>query len=463
VIAAATKFLAAPTGGTSLAAGGALMAARTARAGTKLYRAWQIGKNLLKTLDSMKDINKARAYFKNVVVNTAQFLNPLENTTEFIRTINKADDFKNLSNLAKTAMGFASFYRDVRNIRLAWGEAGLEGGMVRNEMEEKLYDEFVKKNGRTPTLQEAEGLRDIAAKAGYTTAWLNLPIIYYSNRIVFDNMFKSFNPMRRLTQDVVEKTAAGRIIFNRKMLERPFEVVETGWKGFLKSAKNPREYARVGFNYFKANFAEGLQESAQEVISGASKDYYTELYKGTPLKGGYWAAVGENIQKQFSGTGFETFMSGFLMGGLLQPVTKAPSYLKSTYLRFKDPTTYQAQKAKGIEQLNEMVNKLNDMYKDPLKYFNQDLANLESQTKYDEAARKASEQGDAKTYHDIKDASFYDHVYTALRANRMDTFIERMEDMKNLSPEEVKKTYKMDHAAFINQLNALKVFSNVLK
>lgn len=452
-IAAGSLLAGIPSGGTSLVAGGALMAARGARAGNKLYRGWQVGKNLLKTLDSMKDINKARAYFQSAAVNAGKFINPLENTTDFFKGINKIDDFQNLNGMAKTAMGFGAFYRDVRNVRLAWSESGLEGGMVRNEMEEKLYDEFVQKNGRTPNMQEVEALRDTAAKAGYTTAWLNLPTIYFSNKIVFDNMFKSFNPMRRITQDVVEKTAAGQIVFNKKMLEKPFEVVESGWKGFLKTAKNPRSYANVGANYFKANLAEGLQESAQEIISGASKDYYTELYKGTPLKGGYWASVGENIQKQFSGTGFETFMSGFLMGGLIQPVTKAPSYLKSTYSKFKDPTAYQAQKAKGVEQLNEMVNNLNDMYADPLKYFNQDLANLESQSRYDEAAQEASEQGDSKAYHDIKDASFYDHVYTALRANRMDTFIERMEDMKNLSPEEVEQTYKMDHASFVSKID----------
>lgn len=452
-IAAGSLLAGIPSGGTSLAAGGALMAARGARAGNKLYRGWQVGKNLLKTIDSMKDINKARAYFQSAAVNAGKFINPLENTTDFFRGINKMEDYQNLNGMVKTAMGFASFYRDVRNVRLAWSESGLEGGMVRNEMEEKLYDEFVQKNGRTPNLQEVQALRDTAAKAGYSTAWLNLPTIYFSNKIVFDNMFKTFNPMRKLTQDVVEKTAAGQIVFNKKALQQPFEIIENNWKGWLKTAKNPRAYARVGANYFKANLAEGLQESAQETIAGASKDYYTNLYKGTPLKGGYWAAVGDNIQKQFSGTGFETFMSGFLMGGLIQPVTKGPSYLKSTYSKFKDPTTYKAQKEQGMTQLNEMVNKLNDMYQDPLKYFNQDLANLESQAQYDEAAQEASENGDAKAHHDIKDASFYDHVYTALRAGRMDTFVERMEDMKNLSPEEIESSQGIPHAEFINKLN----------
>lgn len=442
-----------PSGGTSLAGGGALMAARAGRAGNKLYQGWKVGKNLLRTLDSLKDANKARQYFQTALNSAGKFINPLENTTDFLRGVDKIEDYRNLNNLAKSTMGFGAFYRDVRNIRLAYGESGLEGGMVRNEMEDNLLQEFIDKNGRTPNSQEADAIRDTAAKAGQTTAWLNLPTIYFSNKLVFDNMFKTFNPIRKVTQDVVEKGALGSVVFNRSAKQNAFEIVENGWKGFLKTAKNPRAYARTGLNYFKANLAEGIQESAQEVISGANTDYYTNLWRGTPLKGGYWASVGDNIQKQLTGTGVETFFSGFLMGGMMQPITKAPGYLKDTYSKFKDPTQYKAQKAQGTEQLNEMVNKLNDLYNDPLKYFNSDLANTESQSNYADAGQEASENGDAKAYHDLKDASFYDHVYTALRNGRMDTFKERMEDMKGLTPEEVKESFGLEHTDFLNKLD----------
>ena len=414
-----------------------LMVGRGAKALSKMKNAWSTGRNLIKTIGSLKDVNKARGFFNQALGTAGRVLNPLENTTDFLRGVNKVEDFRKMGNLAKTAHGFGAFYRDVRNVRLAFGESSLEGGMVQNDLKDDLFDNFVANNGRTPNEQEMEAIADTARKAGLSTTWANLPTIFFSNKLVFDNMFKTFNPMRNVGADVIEKGLGGNLMFNRRAAKDAFEVVEKNWQGWLKAAKNPRGYATVGMNYFKANFAEGLQETAQETISGAAKDYYTARYEGSPLKGGAWAAIADNLQEQFSGQGFETFMSGFLMGGLIQPVTKAPGYFKQGVARFKDPSQYKAKKTEAMAEMNEMANKLNKVFNDPEKYFNEDLANLDVQQQYERAATKASSEGDRKAYHDIKDASLYDHVYTALKTGRMDTLIERMQDMKNLTPEDV--------------------------
>lgn len=429
------------TGGYAAPAAGAVGVARTGKALWKIKNAYQASKNLAKTLGSLKDMSKAKKYFTQAAKSTGRFLNPLENTTDFIRNAGKLENFREMDKLAKTSSGFLSFYKDVRNARIAFGESSLEGGMVQNEMIGDLYDEFVHTHGRNPNENELASIRDTAAKAGATTTWANLPTIFFSNKIVLNRAFTKMNPFKKVGSDLLEKGAAGKLMFNRKAAKDAFEVVENNWKGFLKSARNPRAYGNVGMNYFKANFAEGLQEVAQEVIAGSSKDYYTAQFEGTPLKGGAWAAISDNVSKQFSGQGFETFMSGFLMGGMIQPVTMAPSYLKAGVSRFKDPAKYKAQKAEGMAELNKKANTLNEMFNDPMKYFNQDLANTEAQHKYDKAAEQAEVNGDTKAYHDIKDAGLYDHVYTALRAKRMDTFIERLEDMRSAEEADIKAEY----------------------
>ena len=410
------------------------MIARGLSAGNKIMDGYNAGKNVVRTLDAIKDANKARQYFKQALKHTADFVNPLENTVDFIQGMDKLG---NMTNMAKTTNGFANFYRDVRNVRLAWGEAGLEGGMVENDVAKQLLQEHLDANGgRPPTEEEAGAIRETAIKAGTTTGWQNVGAIYFSNKIVFDNFFKTFKPVKNLTNDVLEAGIHGKILRTGQEVD-PFKYVENTWKNSLNSLKDPKTYARTGLTYFKANIAEGLQETAQEIIGGAAEDYYINEWRGTPVKGGYFASITDNLQKQVSAQGFETFMSGFLMGGLIQPVTKAPNYIKNTYKKFKNPEQYQLQKQYKEDYINKTVNQLNELWNNTGKALQPDLDNLVAQDSYAKGMAEATAKGDAKTYYDLKDASYYNHVHTALKMNRLDTFIERMEDQKNLTPEEV--------------------------
>lgn len=428
------------------------MIARGLSAGNKIMDGYNVGKNIIRTLDAVKDANKARMYFKQAMTSAGKFLNPLENTVDFIQGMDKLD---NLTDMAKTTHAFANFYRDVRNVRLAWGEASLEGGMVRNTVEQELLQEHLKKhNGRPPTEEEAAAIRETAIKAGTTTGWQNVGAIYFSNKIVFDNFFKTFKPIKNLTSDVVESSVHGMIKRNAKLDTNPFEYIKSNWKNALKSLKDPKTYARTGLTYFKANLAEGLQETAQEIISGAAADYYKNEWRGTPLKGGYFAAITDNLEKQITPEGFEVFMSGFLMGGMIQPVTKAPSYIKNTYKKFSDPTTYAAEKQRKEEYINKTVNQLNDLWNNTQAALAPDLDNLSAQDEYAKGMAEATKKGDGKVYNDLKDASYYEHIYTALKMDRFDTFIERLEDQKNLTPEEVEQAFKMTQQEYFKGIDS---------
>ena len=448
-------LLTAASGGLSSEVTVPAMAARGTRAFNKIRRAWEIGKNLTKTLGNLRDVNKARMYFKNAAQATGRFLNPLEQTTQFLRS---TDKLQGLSNMAKTATGFGAFYRDIRNLRLVYGESSLEGGMVQNQMEDELLAEHYRKYGRPPTDEEAKVIRDTALQAGMSTAAWNMPVIFMSNKIVFDNMFKGFNPMRKLTQDVIE-TGAGRIIKTASK-EMPYQVMKKGFSGFIKGMKNPKTWARTGLNYFKANFAEGLQETSQEIISGAAMDYY-KSNMGSPTRGGVYAAIGDNIEKQMTKEGAEIFLSGFLMGGLVQPVQSAGvqgvKYAKMGFsrLRGKGTESYREMKEAREQFLNHTVNMLNDMYQDPAKYFAPDLENLVAQSEYEKGMKQAAEHGDAKSYYDLKDASVFQHIMTALKTGHMEGFIERLEGMKDLSRDELKDAFPgvEDQESFVNGID----------
>tara|TARA_R110001632_G_scaffold1100_4_gene4436 strand:+ start:1850 stop:7138 length:5289 start_codon:yes stop_codon:yes gene_type:complete len=467
---------AATFGGTApiLAANTATMAARAGRAFNKIGKAFKysskLGKaadtayDLGRTLTSFKDASKARKFFGKAAKGIGNVINPLEGTMDFARNINKMGD---VNGIVKTAKGFGAFYKDIRNVRLAYGEGALEGGMVENEMSRDLYEDFVSENGRQPNDDEAAKIRATASEAGRTTAKINAPVIMLSNKLTFDGLVRP--RFSKIGSDFIEAGLGKKILFNPKAAAgQVFSKVPAMYnvpKIAMTYARNPKLIYRGLSTYGKANVAEGLQEIAQETIGGASKDYYKAKYAGNAMRGGYLAATAANLGNQFSAQGAETFLSGFLMGGFISPVSNTiaglspqnlqqeGTFLNNTVLKFTDKAAYAKSKAARDTSLNNTLESLNELYADPNKYFSPDLENTIEQKEYVEGMNQSQKNGDKKTYYDLKNAAGQKHILTALRMGRVDTFNTRMEELKQLSAEEVEKSYDMPKEQFDKQLD----------
>ena len=436
----------------ALAANTTLMGARATRAFGKIKTAWNTAKNLGKTLDNLKDVNKAREYFTKVLKGTGNFINPLENTVDFFRG---ADQMKDINNLLKTAKGFGAFYRDVRNVRLAFGEGSLEGGMVQNKLERDLMEDFKTEHGRMPNRAEIAEIRQTAAQAGATTSLINAPVIFFSNKLTFDGLVRG--RFKNMGSDVIQSGLGRNIIFNpKKGMKEAYKAVPSNYfKARWEYIKTPKLWLSGAAKYGKANIAEGLQEVAQETIAGASEDYYTAKFKGDPTRGGYMSYIASNIEKQISPQGFETFMSGFLMGGFVAPVSRisgatiqSKQTLSNMRMKFSDPQRYAEIKQAREQQLSDDVKTLNEFYADPEKYLSPDLMNMIEQKEFGKVMEMAKQNNDMKTFYDVKDSSELKHVTTALKYGRLGTYIERLTDLKNLSAEEVKESFGADHQEF---------------
>ena len=449
-------------GGTANVAIGASMVARGIRAGSKIKKGLKMAANLRKTMSSMKDINVARKVWqtsKNGARGLAKFLNPLENTVDYAQNFRKLDG---LSNFAKTSKGFGAMYRDIRNVRLAFGEGSLEGGTVEIEMQGKLRDQFVKENGRQPSIDESLVLAKQAKQAGVTTTLINAPMIMLSNKLTFDGLVRG--RMGKLGSDVIETGLGRKILMNPKAeLGKVFSVAPAKWKVAARAKmiyQNPKLLAKSVTTYAKANWAEGLQELGQETVAGASQDYYLNQYSGSPVRGGFMAYA-DSVKKNLGGHApFETFMSGFLMGGMISPVantiaatTGQSPTLNNLYLKFANKQEYNKIKAQRDTQLNDTVESLNKLYSSPEKYFSPDLSNLQEQKDMQEDMNIAQKNNDSKTFYDLKNASGAKHIMTALRTGKLDTFVQRMEELKQLSDEEVQQEYGISKAEFTKQMD----------
>jgi hypothetical protein len=462
LIAGASLLLAPGSGGASLTGGAYLAALRAQMGATRIASAWKGMGALRKALTNLDDVNEARRYFTQFGKGTVDFLNPLRNTTDLFVGGNK---LKGLGQMAAVSKGFGAFFRDVRDINRSLSEARLEGGFVQNKMFEDLVNEHIERTGQDPTESELQGIRNMAHTAGMTTQLINLPVIHYTNNIVFGNL------SRPLTKFI---GGANDIRFLKGKFGWVGDTFQELDKGLIQSTRrslNPRNISRNSLNYFSANLAEGLQEVFQEATAVATEDYYKNLYfnensiarKMNELS--WLDSYGKGVGAQMSGQGLEVFASGFFMGGLMNTVSKnlfkTIDYVHESVndrrleaRAKKDPEfkiEYEKQKADKQQRITQakkdLVEGINALYQDPNKLFAPDLENLTAQEILDRKIRAAGANNDRKFLIDFTDESFFKHVETALRVGKFESLIDRIEGRLKLNDDELAQAMSVKDGA----------------
>jgi len=354
--------------------------------------------------------------------------------------------------LANTVRGVGDFVLDMKQISYATSESALEGGQVKNDFIDRHINEYIENNGKYPDQTELDRIYQLASDAGTTTGLINAPLILLTNAVTFDNLFKGGKKNLITGSDAAileEAKLSGKVT---RFVERTgkFETM-TAKDAFVESIrglKSPKTYASFAKSYFSKNLTEGLQELSQEIVAGASEDYYDRIYD-TPEAGGivsYLADAYENLKNQASAQGAEVFLSGFLMGGLAGIATGAArggfNTLKRNYLSARNPEEYKKAVQEEDERINKIASELNDAIQNGNKIFSEpDLENLLVQVKLGEDMVKARKSFDEKVFHDLKDMSRFNSVYTALQTNKFDFVIKKIEDMKQMTGAELKQAF----------------------
>ena len=320
-----------------------IVASRTA------YNAIRLGKAFDKTIDvtraakqsktllgSLKNADHAYDFFGNAGRWAMNVVTP--NTYKAIKNISTTKNTaKALSLFARNAKTAGGFYRDVRMINLAMSESKLEAGMVENKMYNDLYNEYVAEYGSRPIGDALKEIKEKSGEAAFTTLMWNFPVIFFSNQFVLGTALRGFRGIgsffNKGSRDITKR------ILTRSPKQITKEFAKSGVKtAFIDGGKsalgriwkkgisgNLRGALGSLLRYSSFNLAEGFQEITQEAIAVGAEDYYKNLY-ADPAMGGIdamQASVYAGLNSQMSGQGFEVFMSGFLMGGLVQGPQKA--------------------------------------------------------------------------------------------------------------------------------------------
>lgn len=419
---------------------GASKIARGVEVGAEMAKAAEGTNEALKSFKGLKTVSDARSFWSTLpgkgLSAAIDIVNPLENTLKALKATDYASDY------AKIVGTFGAFAKDAVMTHAAVSEAKLEGGMVKLDITKNLIDEYRNSHaGQDPEGDELLKIENIANQQALTTGLWNLPAIMWSNKFMYETMLA---PIEKLVKPNATKLVTDQVFDNGV-----FKGVGEGFidqaKVAAKSLTKPRIYGQYGMNYIKANLAEGVQENLQEAISSGAMKHAMDIYKD-PGRASYEGHLGyfmRGLGEQFSAQGAETFAGGFVMGMFAQPMMSGPSMgitkvLDATLNKdkiAKYKIERDAQRAKDTESLNELYKNVNNA-------FAPDISNAVRQGHLSDDLYSAAKEGKHKEAVDAKDNSTFEHIYTALRTGHYDVFVNKLKDLKNLSPEEAEDAFK---------------------
>ena len=439
------------------------------------------------TVKALENSDTARAFWKASQTKVGSFLNPLSNTFTAVNAVRTAEKFDNLTGLAKMSKTAGGFYMDVKSINGALSEARLEAGMAENKVYQNLYDRYYKENGETPTNDQQYEMVKQSKLAGLETIGWNTALIYASNKISFGNILNRkgglSNMLASKTKEVLNLKTGNVVVKDikaagSKIVKGDFSFLENKFKNTLEILKTQgvAKLSKGAATYMKANIAEGLQENAQETISQALEGYYTDSFNSKAVtshlyargatmmasKGDYFSkAWGE--QNPFTEKGFETFATGFVMGGFAGPLNSLPGWANTGYNRIFKPEEFAKYKELRNTYGKGVAKTLTDLSNDPLEFFTSKIFNLGNQ----EIMAKIKESGSRNESLDATDQAFVSQISTALKTDTFDRFKDQLASYKNLTAEEFEVEFpsipKGEGAKYIARIDGILTKANEIQ
>jgi hypothetical protein len=454
------------------AAVGGLIGARAIgpKAANLLWKEYQAGKSFdgiatyAQKLDQLKDINKVREAWNKVngigkiqrglQSGVGRVLNPLSNLTDnYYGILNSTDDFTGYMKTAGLYLKTAgSAYRDFRNINLALAEARLESGMVYNNLIGDIYKDYQIKYGRNPNNDEMQDIVAQAKQAAYETSAMNAGLIYFSNKLAFDNILNPrVGAQGVLRQKMLDWKTVGGGRFG-ELGTIGFDVAKNEWKFAEKGFKtwwnkwkteplHKSVWGTVG--YLKTNLTEGVQESLQETIASANEKYYKDTFYSHPVRKNLVskAVFGKGTtplsyySQELGAGGFSTFASGFAMGALAGGLNSTMTYLYEKANQIFDPKTFEEYKTEKSKIVEELVNQMNGFGVEEM--INSRVFNGGTQ----DILAKVQNSGNKKEVMDAESESLIQHFMMLNDYGVLDMYLDAVESYKDMTNDEFKEAF----------------------
>jgi hypothetical protein len=416
-----------------------IQAARSIQLASKLGKVINNTRNLEKSLQST---NVLRKIFNNSVT---KFVNPLQNTAEYITDFSKFARIdqrafgQGVGALRTTARGFGAFYRDLRMFNAGITEAKATVAPVMNEAYETAVEEYKNINGFEPSEELKTKLKQKAFETVQTEGVVQAVWIALTDRIAFDGILRTFKGTRFLDDDLIAK---GIFTNTKKTIKEGGDlfVAKKGIAAFTHQLKTSPFKTLIKFpiEYAKTNVVEGLQETGQDVIDSATKQWYMYNY-GTEQQRLNQKGINDFLyagaKEQLTMDGLKTFMSGFLTGGILNVLGGGIKGAKNLYDKTLNTDGYKSSVQRADEERNKLVGVLNQSTNNKTDFYR-------SLVELDSSMRLNGKEGRKKEYWDSKNDFINKYVLNIVKSGMEDVIIDRMkESITDLNPDEFKQAY----------------------
>ena len=409
------------------------------------------GKNMINAAEEMMDVGKAttwlgrrKAAFGKGARNFGKAINPIGETMDFIKNIDRVKDFNGLK---ATALGAGSVVRDMRKIYMSHSESELEANMAEADFRKKNYDDFyldytnLDKYGN-PTKKNVGVLMDKAftekldaeAKRVNKNVYAgNFGLIYLTNAVTFDNMFKhmkgtgrmfgnSANNMFKAVRDPLTKKVTVNAIKKSAGEYIRGKVADWTIGGTIKKSVKGTLSGSM----------EGVQELGQDILSESFKNYHSRNVQGTQTKGGLMHYLNNDlmkaVNKQNSHQGLETFASGLFMGVFASPVGFATGqintfvngggfiYAQGTFEKATNKAKYAETQKAEMDRLEKEAEFLTKFFNENKNFIDSWSKPIARQSEIQEEMLEAAKKGQKKEFKNAQNESFTNGVRRVIKA-----------------------------------------------
>ena len=469
-IAAEEIGLALTTGGLGNLSTAGLVGVQATRAFDRLGQLTK-GSKVLEKIGSLGHVDEAAKFFSlkglgQNAIKLGKKLNPVSESMDFLHNVSKLDD---LNAWQKLAVGAGSVARDARKIYMTHSESKLEAELAKNEfVNQKILETKYNSPDGQLSDKDVENIRTAGQNVYNSTYTGNLGLIYATNAITFDNMFKSMRYSNKMFSIPGKFTTAlgkdGVVVKAVKdfSIKGAYKTSKKAVTDFVskEGVKNTGRYIRANYKVAGANLikkglsnsTEGIQELGQDVVSNSVQSYYGRNHSGKQIRGGMLNYLYEDVGNSLKGTmnqeGLETFGSGFFMGSIASPFGGAIGVLqkqlvgggakakmqyifdRENYVK-KQKTKYKESLAKA-QQLTEVFNAQLGAYLDHTS------SPLVQQAELQEEILGAAQEGDKKKFEDKKHDSLQKGIKTMLKNSSEGMFTDFLEQMvEKYTPEQM--------------------------
>ena len=406
--------------------------------------------------DTRKVMNTVTASERvtNGISGIARKLVPLYGTAEDIVKMGKAG----AGGMQMAMTGLGGIRRSLSEFNMSRSESIYEAASTYTQLKDRLVEDFVNTNGRQPSNEELEKIKQYSEDAAHDNFWTNVGVLSVMNRIEFDNMFNSFKKGRNIFNESASHlgeeafTVTGKI--EGKAATRAYE--KSWFFGRLGAVKDiAKDFGRqkaaweatkmLGKGLTKIEGSEGVQELLQNASDKGLEDYYYDLYHGKKGYTGRLGSVLDSIENPLTSTeGMKTFLMGALTGAIISPgakvIGRAREAMGDAKRRKADPN-YKSNK----EQVEENLHLVNQLYKDPTQFKKEWIANTKVQNKAAETMEEAVKNHNQYVFNNAKDSAFAKTVASAIKLNMFDSIRDTLKEYGDtLSDEDFKKAFDLD-------------------